>query len=881
MRVVKPNCISLISRPFEYRHRMFLGLAAAVFVPLRRRALLSEAAMWSFLGESLPEGVALDAGIPKKGGEVLLTGSAWSDPDADPTRCRVRLRCGSVDKTLHVFGDRFLTKAGATEPEPFESIPLDWSRAYGGEGFDANPLGKGAQALRLENGEMARPLPNIQIPRSGRMASDQTAPAGFGPIDPAWPARAKHAGTYDKAWLESDYPGFASDIDWRFFSAAPDDQRTARSFRGDERFCLENMHPESRRLEGGLPGISIRCLVRRHGDSPLEDLRTALTTLWFFPEAEYVVLIFHASASVEQPDGSDVETMLLAAEDLECARSIETYARVLASRLERKGGGIARLDDTGLIPETLEDAAAGFSAEPVDESKRGANARKRRERELAEAEQRISDGMAELGATFEPLEPPDFGIDPAALSRLSPNQLPPLIERMQAQQREDQAALETLKSESDQQLEQALDQLRADFPDSNVDRLTPIVGPPKFSAEDRRRQIKKGVEQLRSDEFDPLVVEQALLNRNMDQLLDDAEAAFIRFYRQGAHMQEAAPRAALDEQRRHAFLTAARNRESFDAVDWTGVDLSGLDLSGHDLQGVFLESANLSHCDLSGTNLENAVLARADLRRAVLGGTRLRHANLGRADLGGVRAREADLTGVVLHEADFSEARFIRCRFGEPNLTSVALAGAGFEDCGLERVLLHRQDLSGVSFTGCRMAGARMLELGVAECDFSGADLSGAVMMKCSARSASFVGATLVNARFVQGCDLTGVQLSGADLSTANLRDSDLSSARLDGAVLDGAEAGCVVAIGASFRGVSARSVNLSGADLQHADLAGANLMQASLERADLRHASLRGANLFAADLARVHVVRETDFDEALTTRMRTYPRKFPGTAGA
>ena len=62
---------------------------------------------------------------------------------------------------------------------------------------------------------------------------------------------------------------------------------------------------------------------------------------------------------------------------------------------------------------------------------------------------------------------------------------------------------------------------------------------------------------------------------------------------------------------------------------------------------------------------------------------------------------------------------------------------------------------------------------------------------------------------------------------------------------------------------------------LRSADLSGANLMNASLERADLRDASLRGANLFQTDMARVHVTRATDFEQALTDRMRTYPRKF------
>ena len=68
-------------------------------------------------------------------------------------------------------------------------------------------------------------------------------------------------------------------------------------------------------------------------------------------------------------------------------------------------------------------------------------------------------------------------------------------------------------------------------------------------------------------------------------------------------------------------------------------------------------------------------------------------------------------------------------------------------------------------------------------------------------------------------------------------------------------------------------------ADMRHANLGAANLWGAVLQHATLEETDFRRANLFRADLARVKVGFNVRFDEALTTRMRTYPRHRPVTA--
>lgn len=887
MRVIKPQSLGIVTRPFEYRERMFLGVAICGFIPLGAgRALLTEAAMWTYLAQALPEGVALDAGIPKRGGEFLVTGSAWPDPESDPTRCRVRARLGEFDKSLHVFGDRLLTRDGVVGPEPFESMPLTWENAYGGKDFEQNPLGKGIDQVVLSDGRKATPLPNIESPEGGALLpGGKPAPAGFGPIDANRPQRRDRAGTYDRAWFERHFPEFAPDIDWAYFNLAPGDQSAQHPFRGDEPYRLQGLHPKSRVVEGELPAVQARCLVRRRDAGEIDDVATALTTVWLFPGDGYAALVFHASIEVGQPDAGDIGELMVAAETLDAPKPLSHYTDVLARRLDPNGGVLEKLNDADLVPPDLERPGA-LDADQLyrdfPESIRYRNSRKHARSVLADADRQIADGMAGFGATPPEVEQPDTGIDPDDLSSLSLRDVPELIDRLKREQQKSHAELERRKAEGEQQLAEAMDQLRADFPDADIKPLGPIVGPPDFSADERRREIRAGIDRMRNESFDGAVMDEALLGEEMSELLDSAERAFIAFYRRGAHFQTPAPRATRDDALRRSVLEDIAAGKSFDARDLTGADLSGMDLAGADLRGVFAESADLSRTNLSGTRLDEAVLANADLTGARLDGACLRTANLGRARLREAVAEGADFSNAIFHQTDLGHAAFDSCTFSDPDFSQSVLDGIRLRRCRLGRVLFLDQSLRGLDFSGADLSGARLLRLTLERCDFAGATLAGAVLVACRGVESSFAGADLGNLRMVDNCDFPGADFSCANLQVANLRGTGLADARFAEADLTGADFSAVEATRAVFyrvRAVGARFVN---ADLQQADLSGANLMQASLERADLRSASLRGTNLFAADLARVHVVHATDFDDALTTRMRTYPRKFRrGSEGA
>lgn len=135
--------------------------------------------------------------------EVILLGAAYPPGGEAARSAAVRLTVGSRSRSLAVFGDRWWDAgASATEPEPFDRMPLTWDRAFGGSvdaWFDedtvvevddpVNPLGKGfdpwpparRMAGALDSPESypriahRRPLPNLESP-DARIGSPEDDP---------------------------------------------------------------------------------------------------------------------------------------------------------------------------------------------------------------------------------------------------------------------------------------------------------------------------------------------------------------------------------------------------------------------------------------------------------------------------------------------------------------------------------------------------------------------------------------------------------------------------------------------------------------------------------------------------------------------------------
>jgi hypothetical protein len=224
--------------------------------------------------------------------DIVMLGSAHA-PQGGTTHMQVGIRVGQIQKLARVFGTRRMLSNAAgfriTEPEPFESIPLLYERAFGGWDRRAenseqhrceprNPVGVGFRNGSYDT-ESELLLPNIEDPQYPINHYGQTPPpAGFGFIAPNWQPRLSLAGTYDAAWDQSRKPLLPTDFDRRFYNAASPGLIAPEYLRGDEPVVVIGATPQGR-LAFRLPGqVPPTCKVDMRGRNCMQ-LTTSLDTV--------------------------------------------------------------------------------------------------------------------------------------------------------------------------------------------------------------------------------------------------------------------------------------------------------------------------------------------------------------------------------------------------------------------------------------------------------------------------------------------------------------------------------------------------------------------------------------------------------------------------
>lgn len=224
--------------------------------------------------------------------DVILLGQAHA-PGEGATHARARLAVGRgkdvlLDKVVHVVGDR----KGNTV-KPFRSMPLVYEKAFGGPGFRDNPIGTGVLS--------DDPPPNLVDPAVRERV------VGFGPISRSWSARQSLLPPEGRAALEKPIAEIPPGFDFRYFHAAPPDQRPAYLL-GDEWILLEGVHPERPQIQLQLPGA--QALVRVVGteaDGRVFSLRA--DTLRIDAEAERCTLVWRNAFPVRERDLGEVRLL--------------------------------------------------------------------------------------------------------------------------------------------------------------------------------------------------------------------------------------------------------------------------------------------------------------------------------------------------------------------------------------------------------------------------------------------------------------------------------------------------------------------------------------------------------------------------------------------
>ncbi|MDX8490255.1 DUF2169 domain-containing protein [Mesorhizobium sp. VK22B] len=192
-----------------------------------------------------------DIAPAKPAAEVIVNGTAYAPNGRPVPEMQVGLRVGGIRKVLNVVGDRVYDSGSYSAPHPFRTMPLVYERAYGGTAPDGsadrrNPVGVGFHQVPSADRAVKTQAPNITYPGEAFLdPSDRPRPAGFGALGRGWQPRIEYAGTYDQAWIETQWPLPPKDFDARYNLCAPADQHL-HQFSGREDVSLVGLTPTGR-----------------------------------------------------------------------------------------------------------------------------------------------------------------------------------------------------------------------------------------------------------------------------------------------------------------------------------------------------------------------------------------------------------------------------------------------------------------------------------------------------------------------------------------------------------------------------------------------------------------------------------------------------------
>lgn len=199
--------------------------------------------------------------------DIVVIGNAIAPEGRLVRQLDVGVAVGDLQKVIRVHGNRVWHNGFATKPEEFQSMPIIYENAFGGQSFvddelksleRRNPVGKGYKGKLSREEMQGQALPNIEDPRDLiQNMSDTPNPAGFGFCAPHWLPRANYGGTYDDQWQESKAPFLPKDYDMRFQSAASPGLIYPGFIAGGERVKIVNMHSGGK-LDFTLPRIKIK-----------------------------------------------------------------------------------------------------------------------------------------------------------------------------------------------------------------------------------------------------------------------------------------------------------------------------------------------------------------------------------------------------------------------------------------------------------------------------------------------------------------------------------------------------------------------------------------------------------------------------------------------
>lgn len=195
--------------------------------------------------------------------DVIVQGTAYAPGGQRAPAWRAGVRVGAVRKHVTVTGPRAWVHApllgwSLTPIVPVRSVPLRYELAFGGEGFEANPVGIGYRDPRTADTAQIVAAPQLLREDGSAPVFGEPYPVeGFGAIARTWQPRRARAGTFGEAWATQEGRRLPDDFDGAYWNAAHPDLCADGFIRGDEEVALTALHPEHAELSFRLPSLIV------------------------------------------------------------------------------------------------------------------------------------------------------------------------------------------------------------------------------------------------------------------------------------------------------------------------------------------------------------------------------------------------------------------------------------------------------------------------------------------------------------------------------------------------------------------------------------------------------------------------------------------------
>lgn len=813
MKIIKPQSLGVLHKPYTFLGKHYLSVAALGFFRLGadNPRFLTENLQWPHVVASLPPGMPLDEVMPRQQAEVLLLGSAYAPQQHACTSLLTQLRLNDADgealvsKCLCVSGERdwhagFLGARRVSKPKPFTQMALSYRRAYGGAGNAVNPDGCGERPAGIGawlSAAAGGAMPNIAYPTSTSTAWRARVAAGFGPIPIGNRTRRKKFGTYGAAWRKHDAPGFARDIDWSIFNMAPPDQWTGSDFKGGESYLLRNLHPRHAELEGKLPDLRARAFVLE-ASQPVDQAREVMLRMdavWFLPDYDLGIAIYHGQTEIGDSDAFDIGVLMAAYEDNASPKSEQHYREVIALRLAKASAMLHVFNESQLAP--LPDAA--------EQRRREQEQKAAEDVVLARSQQRIDLLDAHYWAARGATAPPDHRTARATLPVLGV-----MTSRTAAEGDFDLTDIVTkaraLAAQVEQQGREALARIvpAPVLPVDPVALLTTALERAAVAAYDLLPPGQTGCDPQLATMLAKLTPPPDGADQTQIETYNAARANIMKIPAHRRQSRRAAPKMILPAL---PYPHAVATDLGAQIQSWlrAGVPLAGRDLAGASLVGVDFSGADLREVMLDGADLSDARFIGANLQGAVLVGTQLEGADFSSANL-----QQANLCGSHGRNICFDGADLERAQALDAHWPCVSARGAR-----LRRLLAIRLQCPGAQFDRADLGKATLFDIDADDASWRQAQMEKTVFLRASLQRGNF---------------------SQAQLRKVVFNDARLQQSRWDGAFLEQVQGGSKSNWnGAGMVGAVMKKCGFHGADLAHVDARQAQFLRCDFSRADLR----------------------------------------------